>query len=84
MAYKKLVLASDVGGMKELIQDGKNGILFKAGSAEKLERVLTEILERDDLKVIQKNAYKYILNNRNWFENAKLYNKLYSELNNEK
>ena len=30
MAYKKLVLASDVGGMKELIKDNKTGILFES------------------------------------------------------
>ena len=30
MAYKKIVIASDVGGMKELIKDDKTGILFKS------------------------------------------------------
>ena len=81
MAYKKIVLASDVGGMKELIQDGENGILFKSDSVDELEKVLTKILERDDLKVIKDNAYEHILNNRNWFENAKLYQTLYQSLN---
>ena len=32
MAYKKLVLASDVGGMKELIEHNKTGYIFKSGS----------------------------------------------------
>ena len=84
MAYKKIVLASDVGGMKELIKDGENGILFKSGSIDALEKVLCEIIERDDLKEIKENAYKYIINDRNWLENAKLYNRIYSDLINEK
>ena len=84
MAYKKIVLASDVGGMKELIKDGENGILFKSGSIHALEKVLCEIIERDDLKEIKENAYKYIINDRNWLENAKLYDRIYSDLTNEK
>jgi len=84
MAYKKIVLASDVGGMKELIKDGENGILFKSGSIEALEEVICEIIERDDLEEIKENAYKYIINDRNWLENAKLYNRIYSDLINEK
>jgi len=31
MAQGRLMVASDVGGHKELIQDGKTGVLFRAG-----------------------------------------------------
>ena len=76
MAYKKLVLASDVGGMKELIKDGKNGILFKSESLTELEKAIIHILKLDDINDIIDNAYTYILKERNWYNNAKLYNKL--------
>ena len=79
MAYKKLVIASDVGGMKELIQDN-TGILFKSGDLSELEKALLKVLERDDLNYIIDNAYNYINKQRNWYHNAKLYKKLYSEL----
>ena len=82
MAYKKLVLASDVGGVKELITDGETGILFKSGDCSALEKALLKILERDDLNDIIDNAYDYIIKQRNWYHNAKLYKKLYSELKN--
>ena len=49
MAYKKLVLASDVGGMKELIKDNKTGILFKSGNLSELEKALIKILRKGDL-----------------------------------
>ncbi|HEX2981552.1 MAG TPA: glycosyltransferase, partial [Anaerolineaceae bacterium] len=35
-AHRTPVLASDLGGMSELVQDGKNGLLFKAGDAPDL------------------------------------------------
>ena len=84
MAYKKLVIASDVGGMKELIKDDKTGILFKSEDLSKLEKVILDVLEKDDLNYIINNAYNYINNQRNWFNNAKLYKKLYSDLKNGK
>jgi len=36
MALGKVVIASRVGGIPEVIKDGKNGFLFKAGHAEEL------------------------------------------------
>ena len=84
MAYKKLVIASDVGGMKELIKNDKTGILFKSGDCSALEKALHKVLVRDDLNDIIDNAYGYIHKQRNWYHNAKLYKKLYSDLKNEK
>jgi len=78
MAYKKIVIASDVGGMKELIKDGKTGILFKSESPASLEKALKNILDRRDLNEIIDNAYNYIYKQRNWYYNAKSHKKLYS------
>src|SRR3989338_4060258 len=36
MALQKIVVASDVGGLKELIEDQVTGLLFKAGDIEDL------------------------------------------------
>ena len=36
MAQGRLLVASDVGGHRELIRDGETGVLFKAGSADAL------------------------------------------------
>ena len=48
------------------------------------EKALLKVLERDDLNDIIDNAYDYIYKQRNWYHNAKLYKKLYSELKNGK
>ena len=84
MAYKKLVIASDVGGMKELIKNRENGILFESGCVFELEKVISKISENKDWQNIVEKAYEYIVKNRNWFENAKLYNKIYLQLIDEK
>ena len=44
MAQGKLVLASDVGGHKELITDNENGFLFKADNVEHLSERIIELL----------------------------------------
>jgi glycogen(starch) synthase len=44
MAMEKLVVGSDVGGIKELIEDEKNGVLFKADDAEDLAATLAKLL----------------------------------------
>ena len=45
------VLASDVGGMSDLVREGRAGWLFRAGDAEDLRRRLAEILQQPELLV---------------------------------
>ena len=84
MAYKKLIIASDVGGMKELIKNEENGILFESDSIIELEKVISQIIDSKKKKNIVENAYRYIVENRNWFENIKLYRQIYHKLIDEK
>lgn len=44
LATKTPVVASNMGGLKELIQPGGNGLLFEAGSVEGLKACLKKIL----------------------------------------
>ncbi len=43
------VLASDLGGISEIVLDGQNGLLFETGSVEMLSKILRKVLERRDL-----------------------------------
>ena len=45
MAKGKMVLASDVGGHRELIEDGRNGFLFRSGDVSDLLRRLIELVD---------------------------------------
>ena len=44
-AMKKPIVASDIGGSKETIINGKSGFLFKAGDPRALAKVLNNVLE---------------------------------------
>lgn len=52
-----VVIASNMGGMQEIIQDGKNGLVFNPGDAYDLGLKINEINKNYDLaKAISKNA----------------------------
>ena len=67
MAQGKLVLASDVGGHKEIIVDGQTGFLFKAGDIDDLIRKILYIINHTELhSEIVTKARKYVEEHRNW------------------
>ena len=69
---EKPVLATDVGGVSEIMEDGKTGYLIKEGDAEGWIEKLG-ILLNDKLKAEQmgKNGREFIINNFNWEKIAK-------------
>ena len=83
MAYKKLVLVSDVGGMKELVEHEKTGYIFKSDSVKSIEKIVREIVSTNNHSHIVESAYKHIIANRTWRENAKIYCDLYNQVINE-
>lgn len=81
MAQGKLVLASDVGGHKELIHDGYNGFLFEAGSADALaNRVMSLLDDKAELENIRKNGREYVETERNWRVSVGNYQSVYPEI----
>jgi len=56
-----LVLASDVGGISEMIQDKVNGLLFKAGDSVMLADVLEKVILDESLLQTLPFAAKFIL-----------------------
>ena len=46
-AMKKPIVASDLGGSKETVLNEKSGILYKAGDARELAKVLNKLIELD-------------------------------------
>jgi len=79
-----VVVASDVGGHKELIEDGVTGHLFRAGDATSLEAKLEELLNDDVLCAKTLNAGEaYLLSERTWDSMAKRYVALYESMLNQ-
>ena len=54
--YKTPVVASRIGGIPELIEDGKNGLLFNAGDAHDLKDKLRHLIEDLHLLSALKNT----------------------------
>ncbi len=81
MAQGKLVLASDVGGHKELIKDGVNGRLFKAGSVDSLvNTTLDMIRQRTSWSSFRQAGRTYVENERNWTVSVSNYKPVFANL----
>ena len=44
MAYGKPIIASRIGGLPELIQEGQSGVLFEAGNQRELGKIIADLL----------------------------------------
>ena len=51
MALQKPVIASNVGGIPDLVKDGVNGFLFKVGNIEQLAEKLRTLLSNKEMAV---------------------------------
>ena len=78
MAQGKLVVASDVGGHKELIESGKNGFLFKAGEVNALvATVLTVLNTPSNWQKVRQQGRDYVEQERNWLASVSRYKNVY-------
>ena len=81
MAQQRLVAASDVGGHRELIEDGVTGTLFPAddpsGIADALSVLLADRSRWAERKAI---ARAYVERERNWSANIMRYEPVYQSL----
>jgi PEP-CTERM/exosortase A-associated glycosyltransferase len=81
MAQGKLVAASDVGGHRELIEDGVTGTLFNADDPAAIARSLANLLEdRSGWDHRRATARKFVETDRNWSSNISRYEPVYRNL----
>lgn len=81
MAMGKVLVASDVGGHKELIIDGETGVLFKAGDEGALASVLSSLLEDEGrCKAIQEKAITWVAENQTWERTTRVYQDIYTKI----
>lgn len=81
MAQNRLVTASDVGGHKELIADGKTGTLFRADDPADCARALAELLDRPEIWDQRRAAARaFVETKRNWYSNVERYLPVYQKL----
>ncbi len=81
MAQGKLLLASDVGGHRELIRNGETGRLFAAGSAEALASAARDFLAARDGWDTQRRAGRdFVERERAWPAIVERYRAVYGRL----
>ncbi|HEB97825.1 MAG TPA: glycosyltransferase, exosortase A system-associated [Sedimenticola thiotaurini] len=81
MAQGKLVVASDVGGHRELIRDGETGRLFPAGDRTGLASAVVSLLDdAGDWDRMREEGLRYVRQERNWRVSVERYRPLYARL----
>jgi glycogen(starch) synthase len=81
MAQRKLVVASNVGGHRELIEDGVTGTLFPAGDPKALAEALVNLFERrGEWEGRRDTARLFVERERNWSSNISRYAPIYQRL----
>jgi PEP-CTERM/exosortase A-associated glycosyltransferase len=81
MAQGRLMVASDVGGHKELIQDGKTGVLFHAGNTGDLASKVVGLLKYEQgWDSMKRNGRQFVEAERNWAASVARYRGVYGSL----
>ena len=81
MAQGRLLVASDVGGHKELIDDGRTGVLFAAGDPQDLARKVLALLDQPQRWAALRAAGRtFVEEERNWGRSVANYRAVYGGL----
>ena len=81
MAQGRLVVASDVGGHKELLVEGVTGCLFKAGDKHALAHTVLSLLAApESWDAMRKAGRSFVEQQRNWARSVSCYKNIYTRL----
>ena len=81
MAQGRLLIASDVGGHRELIRPGETGVLFKAGDPTALAAAALDLLHHPERwATLKTTARSFVENERNWVSSVLRYRDVYRPL----
>jgi PEP-CTERM/exosortase A-associated glycosyltransferase len=81
MAQGRLLVASDVGGHKELIADGETGVLFAAGDAQALaQKVLALLAAPQRWAELRARGRSFVEAERSWAASVARYMPVYAGL----
>ena len=81
MARRRLIVASDVGGHRELIRDRENGRLFSAGSLDALAETVIDLLGSPQTwETLRSRGRQFVETERSWPASVARYAPVYSAL----
>lgn len=78
MAQGRLLVASDVGGHRELIEDGRTGVLFAAGDPQALAQKTLELLGTPQRwPALRAQGRRFVESERSWKASVARYHTVY-------
>ncbi len=81
MAQQRIVAASDVGGHRELIEDGRTGVLFPPDEPQGCADELADLLDRRaDWDAMRERARAHVAAHHDWAHNIHRYQAVYQSL----
>jgi PEP-CTERM/exosortase A-associated glycosyltransferase len=81
MAQGRMLVASDVGGHRELVRDGETGFMFPAGDAAALAAAIGKVLDaRPRWPAIAAAARAFVERERTWAKSVAAYASVYHSL----
>lgn len=79
--YKKPVIASNVGGITDIVIDGKTGLLVPEKNSEELAKALKKILKDESLAAkLGEQGYNYVKEKFGWSKIIKELKRVYEEV----
>jgi len=80
MAQFKPVIASDIGGHRELIEHNQTGFLFPADDASALAKTILDVIDNKELLLdVSQKGLVFVTEDRNWLNTAKQYIPVYKK-----
>jgi PEP-CTERM/exosortase A-associated glycosyltransferase len=80
MAVGKVVIASDIGGHRELIRPNETGLLFRAGDVSTLVESLVKVLDDQVLRSgLEKQATHWVGQEHTWDKTTSVYSDIYAK-----
>ncbi len=81
MAMEKPLVASNIGGHRELIRDGETGVLFQAGNVESLVQAIEGLLcNPDRVQHLVQTGKAWVTKERSWENIVKGYIPIYEKV----
>ena len=81
MAQRRLVVASDVGGHRELIRDGETGMLFTADNPDSLAEVTLKLLDNPgNWSAMHDAGRRFVEQERTWASSVARYRAVYQRV----
>ena len=79
MAMAKPLVASDIGGHRELISDGRTGLLFPPGDTTALAAAIDSLLDDSELRrALGDYGSRWVRREHSWDKTTAIYSEIYA------